>query len=614
MDSYLFRLLVLMTIINTTLYPYTIKHKIEKIDANTEDIKVTLDLKPNEILYKDSFYPTVNDNAIKLSQVTSDKAPSTFFDESYNANKEGYKNSITFSFQAKKEPTADGANAIVHSHFSINNIKQPQEYVIKLNFSPSLSQTEQSEHNTQDSAQESDSYGTSTNKTAHSSFFGALVQKLINYIGSTIVKYWKDALYSMFVSTGSGVIRFIVSFVLGILLSFTPCIYPMIPITVGILQANQSKSGLRNFLLAAAYTLGISLTFAFLGLLAALGGSVFGELQGSPWVIIPLVIFLGYLGLAMFGFYEMYIPKFLRPKATQVKGGSILSALIFGLISGTVASPCMSPGLALILDWVTNLSKNSSIAAYTEGFALLFIFGIGSSLPLLIIGTFSSTIDLLPRAGQWMVEVKKILGMMLIGMCFYHLSHLENIIPWYILVWAIVICLIIFGIYYFMSINKYNSTAIKRFKNFMGALLIVSACIMAVQGYKAYYEHINQKDIWLHDYNQAVQNAKKENKRLFIDIGSTTCSACKVLDHKLFKNKSVLEALDNYVLVKIESNVHETAYEEVKNKFGSYIQKTGFPTLLIIDQNSEQVIKHWGIDINDSTIEQVIQEFNNYSH
>ena len=132
----------------------------------------------------------------------------------------------------------------------------------------------------------------------------------------------------------------------------------MIPITIGILQASGSKSPFRNFLLALCYTLGISTTFALLGFVAALGSCIFGELQGSPFIVIPLSLLFLYLGLSMFDVVELYIPSFLKPK-TSVKGGSFLSAYLFGAVSGSMASPCLSPGLILILNHVSQTTTHS---------------------------------------------------------------------------------------------------------------------------------------------------------------------------------------------------------------------------------------------------------------
>ena len=122
-------------------------------------------------------------------------------------------------------------------------------------------------------------------------------------------------------------------------MSLTPCIYPMIPITVGILQAQGSKSFGSNLLLASAYTLGIATTFAALGVTAAYTGAMFGaSIMSNPFFILMIVAVLTYLGFSMLGFYDMYTPKFMR-NAGAGKGGSLTSAFLFGAASGTVASP-----------------------------------------------------------------------------------------------------------------------------------------------------------------------------------------------------------------------------------------------------------------------------------
>lgn len=615
MDSRIFHVLTILSSISLFGYEYT--YKTDKINENAQRVTITVNLEPNEYLYKESFLPSVNTPHIKLSEVTIDGQAASFFDKSFKTQKEGYKDKVSFSFEAQKDPKQEVEDALIHTHFNVSSIPQPQEKTISLKFSePVLEQTGK--------ASEAKGMSTSTQQSytprhdvacdvPQPSLWGNFMQRVVNSV-STTVSTWKQALTSLFTSTGSRFIRILAALILGILLSLTPCIYPMIPITVGILQANTSKSPIRNFLLASSYTLGISLTFALLGFIAALGSCVFGEMQGSPWIVIPIAAILFYFGGSMFGFYEMYIPRFLQPKNTQVKGGSFLSAFLFGAISGTIASPCLSPGLALILNYVASLSTAGTATGYIEGFILLFFFGIGSSLPLLIIGTFSSSMTMLPRAGMWMVEVKKIFGIMLMGMGFYHLSHLEKYFPWYLLVWVIVASLLALGIYYFMSITSYDSKWSRRYKNFIGTLFIVLSCIMAVQGYKAVYEHFYQQEkpsIWLNDYAQALERAKKEQKRLFIDIGATYCSACKSLDKALFHNDRVLKALQNYIPLKIDSDVHTATYEELKKIYGTAI--AGFPTYLISEPTNNQVIKKWGVEIEELGIEKLVQELEEFA-
>ncbi|NBP59452.1 DUF255 domain-containing protein, partial [bacterium] len=150
------------------------------------------------------------------------------------------------------------------------------------------------------------------------------------------------ALQTYLTTTNSVALRILFALVLGILLSLTPCIYPMIPITVGVLQSQGSKSLLTNFLLSSAYTLGISTTFSLFGLLAATSGQAFGHMLANPLFIIFIVALLLYFALSLFGLYNLYIPRFLQKKHSIQGGGSFGSIFLFGLISGSVASPCLS--------------------------------------------------------------------------------------------------------------------------------------------------------------------------------------------------------------------------------------------------------------------------------
>lgn len=587
---------------------YELTHTEKKIGPNKARIELKFNFKPGEYLYKESIITSVNNPHVKLSTLEPSKGATSFFDEASKKQKEGYKDAVTFTLTTEKEPGAVVNEALVHMHFSVNTTQEPQEKFVAVQF---------------DKRAEKVGIGTNVDPAlqgkhavaAHvpgcevqePSFLGSFIKKTVNWV-QTSVSRSKATLTTLFTSTGSWAIRFLAALILGILLSLTPCIYPMIPITVGILQASGSPSTFKNFLLALSYTLGISMTFALLGFFAAVGSCVFGEMQGSPWIIIPLALLLIYFGLTMFDWVHLYIPRFLMPKTGKVKGGSPLSAFIFGAISGTIASPCLSPGLVLILNYVTNISAQH-FSGYLEGFLLLFIFGIGSSLPLLIIGTFSSSLHVLPKAGMWMVEIKKIVGLMLISMAFYHLSHLERLLPWYIFVWVIVVSFFALGIYYFVSIHAHDRTIMKHYKNFMGTALIIVACIMMLQGQKALYDHLHPHAIvsaWFNDYDQAKEKALKEGKLLFIDIGATYCAACASLDQRIFAVEKIQEVLSAFVQLKVESDVHTTSYERLKSIYGKYIE--GYPTYLVVDPKTDTVLKKWSVEIEDLSMAGIVDE------
>ena len=446
------------------------------------------------------------------------------------------------------------------------------------------------------------------NASSQSSSKNPLVKvfnSVVTYINDFLAKI-KNSVTDLFSKSGSQPLRILAAVLLGILLSLTPCIYPMIPITVGILQLNQSSSLFRSFTLAIAYTFGISTVFAILGFIAAVGGATFGKIQGSPLTIIPLVLLLIYLGLSMLGLYELYIPRFLQPKVKDFKGGSIIPTFIFGMASGLVASPCLSPGLLLILDYVSSISAGGSIKNYIEGFLLLFAFGVGSSLPLLIIGTISSSAKVLPKAGAWMVEIKKLVGLLLIGMAFYHLSHLTNYIPNWIILLLITLTSLGIGLYYLKSVKPYDSMKLKVYKAIVGGLILgISISSGAKLINKAYSSpNLNTKSIWLTNYKDALAQAIKQSKPLFIDIESSVCAACKSVDKKVFKKSEIINNLEkNYIPLKINYDANEKDFEEINRKYGPI---RGFPTYLIISKEDE-ILKRMGAELGELAITKIIE-------
>lgn len=208
----------------------------------------------------------------------------------------------------------------------------------------------------------------------------------------------------------------ILAFLIGIFTSFTPCIYPMIPITLGILQTQASKSLSRNFFLTLSYILGISTVYAALGYIAATSTVIFGQWLSNPWLIFAISIFFIYLAFSMFGYYEIKIPAFLIKRDNIKVKGSFLYSFVFGVISGTVASPCLTPATAILLSFVAKLGNP------ILGFLTLFFFSLGMGALLLVVGTFSASLNVLPRAGTWMIEVKKFFGFVLLAMCIYFLQ------------------------------------------------------------------------------------------------------------------------------------------------------------------------------------------------
>lgn len=409
-----------------------------------------------------------------------------------------------------------------------------------------------------------------------------------------------NTLSTLLASSDSLLIQIVLAMVLGFFLSLTPCIYPMIPITVGILQAQTGNSVLQNALRAGAYSCGIATTFALLGLLCAFTGTLFGSFMASPVVIVPMVLMLGYLTGAMLGLYDMYIPRVLQHQNTST-GGSLLAAFSFGAVSGTIASPCLSPGLVLLLSIVSTSGNMLS------GFALLFAFGVGLSIPLMIIGTFSGSLKVLPRAGMWMVYVKQLFGLLMIGICLYLLKPLVSLDHLYLLgaiAYAVAgICLLTKQYLSYKKIPINGQTAVG-----IVSIIIGGALLLMPRTQEA-HAHEGIRIAWCTNYTDAHTQAVAEKKNILIDVNAPYCTICSAIEGKFFCEKSVCSALGNCIPVQINGADNSIeAHEELKKKY----KIVGAPTLLLINPETGEEIARWGSELYDATIEEFVDQLNRY--
>lgn len=559
-------------------------------DENSLEVSVHFSLDPDEWLYKDSMSFTVDNPEIIVSPFKSLHASINRYDPAFKKTKKIFESEAVFTLDVTKKSNFHD-DAYLHV-ISTTNKQGPSEELYKVTFGqPTGLHNNQPDLDNQNQKKPAEIIikKAHINESSKTEF-----QSLSTYI-SNLVK-----------TIQSPIIRFFLVFLLGILLSLTPCIYPMVPITVGILQAQGSKSFIYNFLLALSYTCGLATTFALFGLLASCTGPLCGRLLMEPLFIGGLVIVLGYLGLSMFGFYEIYVPNFFKNSTKKSHGGSLFSTFVFGAASGTFASPCVSPGLALLLSIVATLGSK------LLGFLLLFVFGIGLSMPLLLVGTFSSSLDLLPRAGMWMVEIKKLFGFVIFGMCFYYISY---IVPFSILSWFIALFVAMTGIYYIYSgLYMPHTTAWKKVISWIGVLLLASSILLFFQAYRAItYAHVDeydaQKHLWHTEYEPALIQAHNENKKLFIDFWAVFCPVCLAINKTVFTKQSIIDSLQHFTLLKVDgTHTINKPFNQLKEKY--MIQ--GFPTFLLVDPTTETVIKEWGSEIYSMPNEQLIKEFEFY--
>lgn len=203
-----------------------------------------------------------------------------------------------------------------------------------------------------------------------------------------------------------------VIFLGGLLTSLTPCVYPLIPITVGVFGARQAESKGRALVLTSAYVVGMGVVFSALGVFAALSGRAFGSMLGNSWVVVGLAVFMVVLATSMFGAFELALPSSLATKLNGVGGGGLIGALLMGSVAGFLAAPCTGPVLTGVLAWVSQTQDP------VLGGLLLFVYALGIGVPFFLIGVFTVR---LPKSGVWMEWVKSVFGIALLGLAISYL-------------------------------------------------------------------------------------------------------------------------------------------------------------------------------------------------
>ena len=216
---------------------------------------------------------------------------------------------------------------------------------------------------------------------------------------------------------GAFYMAILVAYLGGVLASFTPCVYPVIPITVAYIGARSSSSRTKGFLLSIVYVLGMAAVYTALGGFTALTGKLFGQIQTNPWIYLIVANICILMGLSMLGVFMVSIPmpQFLTGFRPEGESGGFVGSFLVGAVSGLIIGPCTTPVLAVLLSLIA--ARQSAVF----GMSLMFVFALGMGTLLVIVGTFSSFLSSIPKSGLWMTRINKIFGWILIGMGEYFL-------------------------------------------------------------------------------------------------------------------------------------------------------------------------------------------------
>jgi thiol:disulfide interchange protein DsbD len=387
-------------------------------------------------------------------------------------------------------------------------------------------------------------------------------------------------------------VTLVLVFLGGLALNLTPCVYPMIPITISYFggQAQGKKGSLIAH--SSLYVIGMAVTYSILGVIAAMTGGLFGAALQYPPVLIGIALVMILLALSMFDVYELRMPAFLNRLAGSSQKGFV-GTFLMGLTVGIVAAPCIGPFVLGLLTYVGN--KGNAIL----GFVLFFVLAIGMGIPFIVLGAFSGGIRRMPRSGAWMVWVRKIFGFILLAMAVYFLDPLFPNPLAYRLTLALIMLLA--GIYLaWIDAVPNTGRAFSFLRNIVGMIFFAMALYAAITGIEAYLKNAQAKmagpnvksAVQWFPYSEAMLNqAAREFKPVFIDFYADWCAPCKELDERTYAAPEIVDRSRDFVMLKVDlTSTDDPRAEELRKKY----QVKGVPTLVFLKPDGSELVEFRG--------------------
>ena len=360
-------------------------------------------------------------------------------------------------------------------------------------------------------------------------------------------------------------------FLMGLALNLTPCVYPMLSVTVSVFGGQTDTNPIRVFLKAVVYVLGMATMYSILGVVAALSGGLFGGLMQNPWVLGAIGLLLLGLALSMFGLYEIQPPYWLTSKLGGRQATGIVGVYLSGLVVGVFAAPCIGPPIIALLALVA--AKGNALF----GFWTFFTLSMGLGFPFLILGTFSGLLRKIPKSGVWMVWVQRVFGVVLTGVGLFYLGL--AVLP-KLADYAIPLTLLLGGTYlgFVDRSGKGNKT------------LRVIQMVVGIAGIAAsvYFLRVLTKSgmAWEYFSAQRLEEARAANKPTILDFTAAWCVPCKELDRMTFTSPAVIQAAQPFAKLKVDlTHFDSPEAEAIRKQFGI----AGVPTVIFLDPYGQEV-------------------------
>jgi len=378
---------------------------------------------------------------------------------------------------------------------------------------------------------------------------------------------------------------FVSVFVGGFLTSLTPCVYPLIPITVGLFGARGGDTTRgKAMLLASAYVFGIGVMYASLGIFSALAGRAFGTFMANSFVMVPIALVFLVMAASMFGAFELSLPSSLQARLSSVGGKGFGGAFAMGLVGGIIAAPCTGPVLASVLAFV------STSRSVVIGGSLLFTYALGMGVLFFVIAAFAVA---LPKSGGWMEHVKSIFGVVMVVAALYFLRNVSGPLrsvgspasSW--LAGSLALAAIGIGI---GAIHlSFHDHGWARVRKGFGIVALVAGCFGTIGWTLAPKANAAAPElVWVKGEKPGLADAKANQRVALVDFYADWCLPCKELELKTFSNPEVARALSKLTLVKVDCTTDDDPIVvDAKKRYGA----DTLPTLALVRADGKLVKK-----------------------
>jgi len=387
-------------------------------------------------------------------------------------------------------------------------------------------------------------------------------------------------------------------FVAGLLLTFTPCVLPMIPILSGIIvgEGREAHDRGRALALSIAYVAGMAVTYTALGVGAGLAGSMFGGALQNPWVLSAFAAIFVALAFSMFGFYDITLPSFLHTKLTyasnKLTGGHIGAVIVMGALSAAIVSPCVAAPLAGALIYI---SQSRDV---TLGGTALFSMAVGMGVPLVVVGVTEGA--LLPRSGQWMKSVKKFFGFLMLGVAIWIVAPIVPVVV-QMLLWA---ALLIVGAMFLHALDSlpHGATDTTRFWKGVGVISLLAGAALAIGAFSGHRDILQPLSGFRAAAGPAgsfpevrferVRSLAELEGRLravsapvMLDFYADWCVSCKEMERFTFSDARVREKMRSMVLLQVDVTANNEDDKALLKRFNLF----GPPGIIFFDRKGQEI-------------------------